>query len=119
MYGSSPLRSTLNANVITGLGMCKVCTGTRGKGVVNGSPTYRYIVDISSVFFPPLSFWFHLRNRHVAATECSYAAILSDGGLVTWGSSHFGGDSREIQELELEFETLLLFHCFFSSHFAL
>ena len=57
--------------------------------------------------------WKSLAKRHVAATECSYAAILSDGGLVTWGSSHFGGDSREIQELELEFETLLLFHCFF------
>ena len=26
MYRSSPLRSTLNTNVITGLGMCKVCT---------------------------------------------------------------------------------------------
>ena len=26
MYGSSPLRSTLNTNVITGLGICKVCT---------------------------------------------------------------------------------------------
>ena len=46
--------------------------------------------------------WKSLAKRHVAATECSYAAILSDGGLVTWGSSHFGGDSREIQELELE-----------------
>ena len=22
--------------------MCKVCTGTRGKGVVTGSPTYKY-----------------------------------------------------------------------------
>ena len=42
MYGSSPLRSTLNTNVITGSGMCKVCTGTRGKGVVTGSPTYLY-----------------------------------------------------------------------------
>eukprot|EP00435_Cladocopium_sp_Y103_P022051 s1828_g5.t1 len=36
--------------------------------------------------------------RHVAASECSYAAILRDGGLVTWGSSHFGGDSREVQD---------------------
>ena len=42
MYGSSPLRSTLNTNIITGSGMCKVCTGTRGKGVVTGSPTYIY-----------------------------------------------------------------------------
>ena len=40
MYRSSPLRSTLNTNIITGSGMCKVCTGTRGKGVVTGSPTY-------------------------------------------------------------------------------
>ena len=40
MYGSSPLRSTLNTNIITGSGMCKVCTGTRCKGVVTGSPTY-------------------------------------------------------------------------------
>ena len=41
MCGSSPSRSTLNTNVITGVGMCKVCTGTRGKGVVNGSPTVK------------------------------------------------------------------------------
>ena len=43
MCGSSPSRSTLNTNVITGLGMCKVCTGTRGKRVVNGSPTAKYL----------------------------------------------------------------------------
>ena len=31
-----------NTNVITGLGMCKVCTGTRGQGVVNGTRTNIY-----------------------------------------------------------------------------
>ena len=63
---------------------------------------YRYILYISSVFpfrFSSISATMEVTcTRHVAVTECSYAAILADGGLVTWGSSHFGGDSREIQE---------------------
>ena len=52
MYRSSPLRSTLNTNVITGSGMCKVCTGTRGKGVVTGSPTYLYNTRMKGIFEP-------------------------------------------------------------------
>ena len=49
MYRSSPLRSTFNTNVFTGSGMCKVCTGTRGKGVVTGSPTYIFIEALCDV----------------------------------------------------------------------
>ena len=49
MYRSSPLRSTFNTNVFTGSGMCKVCTGTRGKGVVTGSPTYIYCIYITTL----------------------------------------------------------------------
>ena len=44
------MRSTLNTNVITGSGMCKVCTGTRGKGVVTGSPTLVYFVPFGALF---------------------------------------------------------------------
>ena len=51
MYGSSPLRSTLNTNVITGSGMCKVCTGTRCKGVVTGSPTMKYYPGLSGYIY--------------------------------------------------------------------
>ena len=48
-------------------------------------------------------FGFHMLHsclceRHVAASECSYAAVLMDGSLVTWGSSHFGGDSQAVQD---------------------
>ncbi|CAL1145402.1 unnamed protein product [Cladocopium goreaui] len=42
--------------------------------------------------------WGAAEQRNVAASECSYAAVLMDGGLVTWGSSHFGGDSQAVQE---------------------
>jgi hypothetical protein len=53
-------------------------------------------------WLPMASNGFHSTNlsnvRNVAASECSYAAVLMDGGLVTWGSSHFGGDSQAVQE---------------------
>ena len=48
--------------------------------------------------FTPTSFPWFPWDRHVAASECSYAAVRMDGGLVTWGSSHFGGDSQAVQE---------------------
>ena len=40
----------LNTNVITGSRMCKVCTGTRGKGVVTGSPTFKYLWKEKVIF---------------------------------------------------------------------
>ena len=50
MYQSSPLRSTLNTNVITGLGMCKVCTGATHNPPRTESVLTVYQTDINTWF---------------------------------------------------------------------
>ena len=35
---------------------------------------------------------------HIQATGSAFAAIRSNGAVVTWGNAHFGGDSSHIQE---------------------
>ena len=34
----------------------------------------------------------------IQASRCAFAAILSDGSVVRWGSARFGGDSRAVQD---------------------
>jgi hypothetical protein len=36
--------------------------------------------------------------RSIQASAYSFAAILGNGGVVTWGHQDFGGDSTAIQE---------------------
>ena len=41
-----------------------------------------------------------LRNvQQVQATGSAFAAILADGSVVTWGSSHTGGDSSAVEDM--------------------
>ena len=36
--------------------------------------------------------------HQIAATERAFAAILSDGSVVTWGDADSGGDSTAVQD---------------------
>ena len=36
--------------------------------------------------------------QQIAATERAFAAILSDGSVVTWGDADSGGDSTAVQD---------------------
>ena len=36
--------------------------------------------------------------QHIKASELAFAAILTDGSVVTWGEAHYGGDSRAVQD---------------------
>ena len=38
--------------------------------------------------------------QEVQATAGAFAAILSDGSVVTWGAPVFGGDSSQVQDLK-------------------
>ena len=38
-----------------------------------------------------------LRQIQIQASEGAFAAILTDGSVVTWGNEDFGGDSRAVQ----------------------
>ena len=58
MYRSSPLRSTLNTNVITGLDMCKVCTeavhcvySTLNRNVITGLDMCKVCTPIDRMIF--------------------------------------------------------------------
>ena len=39
----------------------------------------------------------HVNELKIQATHGSFAAILGDGSVVTWGSAGFGGDSSAVQ----------------------
>ena len=59
--------------------MCKICTGTRGKGVVTGSPTYLFNKGISFAKFKfDLCLWSRLSNYLYCDVIGSFYA--SDGG---------------------------------------
>ena len=36
--------------------------------------------------------------QHIQATHASFAAILADGSVVTWGHPKYGGDSSAVQD---------------------
>ena len=41
---------------------------------------------------------YQLKNvQHIQATGGAFAAILSDGSVVTWGDAAFGGDSSAVR----------------------
>ena len=40
----------------------------------------------------------HVRGVEIQSTSCSFAAILGDGSVVTWGLADCGGDSTAVQD---------------------
>ena len=36
--------------------------------------------------------------QQIQASDAAFADILGDGSVVTWGSSHFGGDSSAVRD---------------------
>ena len=36
--------------------------------------------------------------QHIQATHASFAAILADGSVVSWGHPKYGGDSSAVQD---------------------
>ena len=36
--------------------------------------------------------------QQIQASECAFAAILSDGSVVTWGHWYYGGDSGSVRD---------------------
>jgi len=42
-----------------------------------------------------------LQNVTTLGTKGAFAAILSDGNLVTWGHKDYGADSKFAQQLQL------------------
>ena len=40
----------------------------------------------------------HVKTVQIQCTQSSFAAILGDGSVVTWGAAGEGGDSSEVQE---------------------
>ena len=40
----------------------------------------------------------HVKRVQIQSTESSFAAILGDGSVVTWGAAEEGGDSGEVEE---------------------
>ena len=57
-------------------------------------------------------------GQQIHATRDSFAAILADGSIVTWGNPHCGGDSDEVRDQLTNVEQIHATHSAFAAILA-
>lgn len=56
-------------------------------------------LDLALLFWCEEAASTHTQVQHIAASDTAFAALRSDGTVVTWGHPSQGGDSRQVQDL--------------------